>query len=240
MTVLSQAMKIVAKEIKQDKFMVLWTIIFMTYMTISFSIMLDNAFKEVTYDPFIDFMLLLFAPMLGFTFSRRAFRYLNEDSYTQMLYFYRSIPVPPEAVMVSRGIMGLCSFLINGMIFFGGIYLLGSSLESAIGLSSFIAFSISWIGIGLLINGLYVYFEIMRTGKGYFWIMLLVFVAIGLIVLITFMLGSRFSLFEHLVNSSREYSLLSPTMWISLITGLIGYIGLCWMAYRRMRLRDLT
>ena len=71
----------------------------MVYMGFATSVIIDNQFEHLDeyINPFTDFMLVFYAPLLGFLFSRRSFRYLNEDSYTRMLYFtgvYRFRPRP--------------------------------------------------------------------------------------------------------------------------------------------------
>lgn len=241
MQIVSQAMRILAKDVKNDKRQMLWAIIFMIYMATAFSFFVNSMFEEPKYvNPFADGMMLIFSPMLGFYFSRRSFKYISEDSYTQMLYYYRSIPVPTEAVIMSRALMGLGAFTVNGILFFSVIYAMGGELRSSLDLAGFIAFGLSWIGIGILINGIYIYFEFMRVGKSYLLFSFLITALISISIGILFLLGIRFSLFYFLIESSRQWKLLSPVMWGSLVLGLLGYILFCYLTLKRMRLRDLS
>lgn len=234
-------MRIISKDLRNDKLQIIWSIIFMLYMATVLSFFMNSMFQEPDYlNPLADFLMFIFMPMLGFIFSRRAFKYLSEDSYTQMLYYYRSIPVPTEAVIMSRAIMGLGAFIMNGSIFFGGTYLFAADLRANMDVASYMAFGLTWIGLGILINGCYIYFEFMRHGKSYMWTNFLITLVIAVVIIGLFFLGVRFSLFNHLIGESDKWKLLSPYMWGSLITGIIGFSLMCRLTYKRMRLRDLS
>lgn len=243
MQIVNHALKIVSRDIKCDKFQWLWTIIFMIYMSITFSFMINSFFKDhhEFFNPFVDFLMLLVSPMMGFFFSRRSFKYLSEDSYTQMLFYYRSIPVPTEVVILSRAFMGLSAFVLNGIVFFGVTYAIASDLRSYMDLAAYASFGISWIGIGILIHGLFIYFEFMSSGKAYFWFTILLMFIFGVIMLgLVFVGGFKISLFDYFVFASYKWKLLSPVMWGSLALGLTGYILMCRLTYKRMQLRDLS
>lgn len=238
----SHAMKIISKDMKCDKFQWLWTIIFMLYLSVTFSFLINSLFEDQDYfNPFADFLMLVLAPLLGFFFSRRSFKYLNEDSYTQMLYYYRSIPVPTEAVILSRAFMCLMAFVMNGIVFFGVTYAIGSDLRAYMDLAAYISFGISWIGVGFLIQGLFIYFEFMKSGKVYFWINLLLMFIFAVVLLGLVFIGKmQISLFGLFVVSSYKWKLLSPVMWGSLAIGLTGFILMCRLTFKRMQLRDLS
>lgn len=237
----SQAMKIISKDLRNDKLQIVWTIIFMLYMATVLSFFVNSMFQEPEFvNPFADFLMLVFIPMLGFIFSRRSFKYLTEDSYTQMLFYYRSIPVPTEAVIMSRALMGIGAFIVNGTIFFGVTYAIASDLRANMSLASYVAFGLTWIGIGILINGSYVYFECMKNGKSYFWTNFLFTLVFAISILGLFFIGFRFSLFNYLIDVSGKWKLLSPYMWGSLIIGILGYALMCRLTYKRIRLRDLS
>lgn len=237
----SQAMRIISKDFMNDKLQIIWTILFMLYMATVSSFFINSMFQESDYlNPFADFLMFIFCPMLGFIFSRRAFKYLNEDSYTQMLFYYRSIPVPAGAVIMSRALMGLSAFIVNGAIFFGVTYAIAADLRANMSLAGYLAFVLTWIGIGILINGLYIYFEFMKNGRAYFWIVTLLMLIFSICIIGLFVVGVRFSLFNFLIGESYKWRLLSPYMWGSLIIGISGYALMCLLTYKRMKLRDLS
>lgn len=234
-------MKIVSKEIKSDKLQMLWTIVFILYMAVTLSFFMNSMFEERDYiNPTADVLMLIFIPMLGFYFSRRSFKYLTEDSYTQMLYYYRSIPVPAEAVIVSRIFMGLLAFAINGIIFFGVIYVLADDLRYSMDLMAYISFGLTWIGIGILTTGLLIYFEFMKSGKVYCLITFLLMTIIAVVLWLLFIAGIRFSLFDYITTASKRRELLSPVMWSSLVIGIAGFAGMCRLTLNHMKQRDLS
>lgn len=241
MQVVSQAMKIVSKEMKSDKLQILWTFVFIMYMAVTLSFFMNSMFEERDYiNPMADFVMLMLSPMLGFYFSRKSFKYLTEDSYTQMLYYYRSIPVPAEAVIVSRAFMALLAFVVNGIIFFGVIYVIADDLRYSMDLMAYISFGLTWIGIGILITGLLIYFEFMKSGKVYCLITFLVMIIIAVVLLLLFISGIRFSLFDYIATASARWKLLSPVMWSSLVIGVGGFAGMCRLTLNHMKQRDLS
>ncbi|WP_054957666.1 hypothetical protein [Paenibacillus dakarensis] len=242
MQTVNQAMKIISKDIKNDKMQVVWTIVFTLYMGVVLSFNINSMFQEAEYvnNPFSDFLMLIFSPMMGYYISRRTFKYLNEDSFTQMLSYYRSIPVPMKSVIMSRALMGIIGFIVNGIIFFGITYAIAADLQASMDLAEYAVFGLTWIGIGILINGFYIYMEFTRSGKAYFWLNILLFVIIALVIIGLFISGARFSMFSYFVDASKEWKWLSPCMWGSLIIGISGYVLFCRLTYQRVRLRDLS
>ncbi len=238
--VLHNAMKIVKKDFASDKLQIVWTMLFMVYMGFATSVIIDNQFEHLDeyVNPFTDFILVFYAPLLGFLFSRRSFRYLNEDSYTRMLYFYRSIPVPASAIFVSRIMNSLIAFAINGIVLFGLIYAIGNHIRVAMDIPSYIAFILTWIGIGFLITGPYIYWEHMCSGKRYFGNSILVMVLTSGTAVILSLLG--YSIFDFVVRASIQWGLLSPVMWGSLIVGLASMLLLSKLTYIRQQTRDLS
>lgn len=239
--VVSQAMKIVTKELRSDRLQLLWSLIFMIYLGVIMSMMVERiAAERSVINPFADFMLIFFSPMLGLSFSRRSFRYLNEDSYTQMLYYYRFIPVPAAAVVLSRAIFGILAFAVNSTVFFGVMYLISGNLRELVSIQAYISFSLTWLGIGILLHGVFIYLELLKNGKSYFWINILLQVTLVVTLFILFYAGLRFSWARLFLDISQEHGLLSPLAWGALITGLAGYAGMSQLTYKRMLRRDLT
>ena len=213
----------------------------MFYMAAALSFLMDSVFEKPDhFNPFQDFMILMISPMLGFHFTRKSFRYLNEDSYTQMLYYYRMIPVPPEAVIVSRAIIGLGAFALNGLLFFGITYAIAGNMRASMNLTAYISFGLTWIGIGILVNGLYIYWEYMKSGKAYFGYTMLFNALIAAVLILQFLAGVRFSLMEYVADTSLRQGLLSPLMWGALVLGLTVFILMCRLTLRRMQTRDLS
>lgn len=238
--VFHNAMKIVKKDFASDKLQIIWTILFMLYMGFATSVVINVQFEHLDEynNPFVDFIMVLFAPFVGFLFNRKSFKYLNEDSYTRMLYFYRSIPVPASAIFVSRIINSLIAFAINSIVFYGIIYAIGNHLRSVMDIPSYIAFMLTWVGVGFLLTGPYIYWESMSSGKVYLrnTVILNFFIAGSVAVLS--LLG--YSIFEFSANAAMQWGLLSPVMWGALIAGLASMMLMSKLTYTRQQTRDLS
>ncbi|WP_254778241.1 hypothetical protein [Paenibacillus sp. cl141a] len=233
-------MKIVKKDFASDKLQIIWTILFMLYMGFATSVVINVQFEHLDEynNPFVDFIMVLFAPFVGFLFNRKSFKYLNEDSYTRMLYFYRSIPVPASAIFVSRIINSLIAFAINSIVFYGIIYAIGNHLRSVMDISSYIAFMLTWVGAGFLLTGPYIYWESMSSGKVYLRNTVLLNLFIAGSVAVLSLLG--YSIFEFSANAAMKWGLLSPVMWGSLIAGLASMLLMSKLTYTRQQTRDLS
>ncbi|KOR76907.1 hypothetical protein AM231_23555 [Paenibacillus solani] len=238
--VLHNAMKIVKKDFASDKFQMIWTVLFMLYMGFAAGVAINEQFdhSQGFTSLFVDFIMVLFAPFLGFLFTRRSFKYLSEDSYTRMLYFYRSIPVPASAIFVARVVNSLIAFGINSLVYYGFIYALGNHLRDAMTIPEYIAFALTWVGIGLLLTGPNIYWEHMCRGKIYLRNNLfMTAVTVGPIIILN-LLG--FSIFRFAANASMRWGLLSPVMWGSLIVGLGTLVLMSRLTYLRQQTRDLS
>ncbi|MFB4323923.1 MULTISPECIES: hypothetical protein [Paenibacillus] len=238
--VIHNAMKIVKKDFASDKLQIIWNILFMLYMGFATSVVINVQFEHLDEynNPFVDFIMVLFAPFVGFLFNRKSFKYLNEDSYTRMLYFYRSIPVPASAIFVSRIINSLIAFAINSIVFYGIIYAIGNHLRGVMDIPSYIAFMLTWVGVGFLLTGPYIYWENMCSGKVYLRNTVLMSLLLSGLIAVLSLLG--YSIFEFAANAAMKWSLLSPVMWGSLIAGLASMLLMSKLTYTRQQTRDLS
>ena len=59
-------MKIVKKDYTSDKLQIIWTILFMLYMGLSTSVVINVQFEHLDEynNPFVDFIMVLFAPFV--------------------------------------------------------------------------------------------------------------------------------------------------------------------------------
>lgn len=238
--VLHNAMKIVKKDFASDKLQFIWTILFMLYMGFAASVAINEQFehlKEYT-SLFVDFIMVIFAPFMGMLFTRKSFKYLSEDSYTRMLYFYRSIPVPSSAIFVSRFINSLIAFGVNSLVYYGFIYAIGNHLRGTMAIPEYIAFALTWVGIGFLLTGPNIYWEHMCSGKIYLRNNFLMMGATVVPIITLSLLG--YSIFRFTANASMKWGLLSPVMWGSLIIGLGTMVLMSRLTYLRQQTRDLS
>ncbi|MEF2966198.1 hypothetical protein V3851_10185 [Paenibacillus sp. M1] len=229
------AWAIFMKDLRIDRLYLLWNVIFMVYMGVMLSIMFQPRVEEnLLIHPTVDFLMLLLFPLIGFYFSRRSFNYFKEDSYTQMLLFYRTLPIPVSTIIKSRLIQLFTAILFNGLILFATIYFLSNVFDLKLSLEQYIAFALTWIGFSLAVNGVYIYLELTCKGRTYLWATFLIVIVSVLVSIVVSLYGG--SLFKISLNLSRGYGLLSPLMWGALAGGLL-ILGLLSGATRRKLVR---
>lgn len=141
--------------------------------------------------------------------------------------------------MKSRHLQLITSTIFNGFIFFGTIFLIHWiwKLDMNMGIVQFIAFAVTWLGYTLCINGLYIYMELLKKGKVYFWLsMILMLGTVVVSVAISIFNGS---LVRYTIDLSVRYSLLSPLMWGSLLIGFVMLYLMGILTVRKLNDRDL-
>ena len=232
---------IIRSDFRGDKLKVLGTfvttIIFMGYLAGMTSLVTNDVLADQDRTMIADFLFLSFIPLLGFSFSRRSMKYWSEDSYTRMLAYLRSLPIPITVVLTRRKFQAIGSFALNGTLFFGIVYLLGENFRKELALPSFIAFAITWIGVGLIVSGLYIFIEYLFSGKAYLGLtVLIVVVSWGISFLV--LLGGG-NLFLYSISISKEWGLLSPIMWGSLLLGTISVQLFSKWTIHRLKSRNL-
>ncbi|CAH1056430.1 hypothetical protein [Paenibacillus pseudetheri] len=233
---------IIRSDFRGDKLKVLGTfvttIIFVGYLAGMTSLVTNDVLADQDRTMIADFLFLSFIPLLGFSFSRRSMKYWSEDSYTRMLAYLRSLPIPITVVLTRRKFQAIGSFALNGTLFFGIVYLLGENFRKELALPSFIAFAITWIGVGLIVSGLYIFIEYLFSGKAYLALtVLIVVVSWGISFLV--LLGGG-NLFLYSISISKEWGLLSPIMWGSLLLGTISVQLFSKWTIHRLKSRNLV
>lgn len=218
-----------------DRFNWIWTFLFTVYTGLICGSLMHGAVENKGYTLLGDNMFLIFVPFLGFFFSRRSFRYLQEDSYTQMLAYMRRLPVPTVAILWNRIIQMLITFLINGLVFFSIIYLAGGK---GLGLSGVLAFAVTWIAYGLFINALFIFWEFSTSGKRYFVLMMIMFVICIGGALVAAILDQN--LIKITMQQSAAYGLLAPLMWGTLLVGAVSLAVSFKLTYKQLLKRDLS
>lgn len=82
------------------------TVIFMCYLGGMTSLVANDVLGEQDRTMITDFLFLSFIPLLGLTFSRRSMKYWSEDSYTKMLVYLRTLPIPAAVILSRRKLQG--------------------------------------------------------------------------------------------------------------------------------------
>ncbi|MDT0125218.1 hypothetical protein Q9R46_21310 [Paenibacillus sp. RRE4] len=232
-----QAWWLTRNEYRKDKLQWLWSAVFMIYTGSMSGVLLIGQEQSDFINPVVDAFFLIMLPLQGFLFSRRSFRYIQEDSYTQMLAYYRRLPIPNETVMWSRLQQALIGFVYNGLFFYGSLYAVRlHTLDFT--WDQYLAFALSCTGYGLLITGLYIYGEFLLSGKKYL-LLSFMFLPIGIVTSILIRFSGNYG-FWYVIQYSKWWGLLSPVMWIAVVAGLATLWVVSRSTLKKLALRDLS
>ncbi|QWU16695.1 hypothetical protein SAMN04487895_12310 [Paenibacillus sophorae] len=216
----------------------LFSIVVMSYLAGLMGLLANSSVNTYQSSALADYLLLATVPILGFTYSRRAIKYWREDPYTRMLAYLRSLPIPLNVVMCRRKLQSVICFALNGTLFFGLIYTLAGHLRDSLSPLGYVVFSFTWIGYGLAVTGLYIFIEFLYSGKAYFWLVLLMMlIAFGGAMLVKFSGGN---LLFYSISCSKEWGLLSPLMWGTLLVGTVSVQLFSKWTIVRLKSRDLV
>ncbi|WIV19638.1 ABC-2 transporter permease [Paenibacillus polygoni] len=240
-TMWKQAWWLTKTGLKRDRLNWIWTILFTLYTAaITGSFLTGTGLREMeaqVHTIVADNIFLLFVPFLGFFFTRRSLHYIQNDSYTQMLSYMRRLPIPASIIIWSRILQMMVAFAVNSVIFFTLIYFLVLRAEH-FRFDQVLAFSLIWIGYGIIANAFYIYWEFVVNGKAYFILGIVSFIAIFLIALTAAILDWNLILFS--IEHSQQWGLLAPGMWIMLVSGILLTIFSFKRTKKKMLVRDVS
>lgn len=210
----------------------------MIYTGVMVGIMLDGQTKAFEFlSPFSDFMLMMLIPMSGFYFSRRSFHYIRDDSYTKMLWYYRTLPIPIDTIMKSRLIQLVSSLVGNGLILYTTLYISSSYLHTELNIGQMLLFIVTWSGFALFINGFYIYFELLFSGRKYLWMTFLILLLTTALVVTFNLLG--FHLTTAVIQSVKTQGAGSTYMWSIIVIGVVFLSTMLRIVKNKLQVRDL-
>ncbi|MBP1906899.1 putative membrane protein [Paenibacillus turicensis] len=226
------------RDVITDRLYLIWSLVFMIYTGVMVGIMLDGQTKAFEIlSPFSDFMLMVLIPMSGFYFSRRSFHYIRDDSYTKMLWYYRTLPIPIDTIMKSRLIQLVSSLVGNGLILYTTLYISSSYLHTELNIGQMFLFILTWSGFALFINGFYIYFELLFSGRKYLWLTFLILLFTTALV-VTFNLLD-FHLTTAVIQSVKTQGAGSTYMWSMIVVGVIFLSIMLRIVRNKLQIRDL-
>ncbi|MET3211562.1 UNVERIFIED_CONTAM: magnesium-transporting ATPase (P-type) [Paenibacillus sp. PvR008] len=239
MTIMKQAWMITRQDFRNNPYVMLWTLLFIMYLGVTMSFVVSMQLGESgALNPAADFVMVVLIPFLGYIYNRRAFKYLQEDSYTHMLAFLRILPIPVSAVIMSRIQQAVLAFIVNSVVFFILLFTFSGTLRVYEGTGFFVSFALTWIGYGMLIHAIYIHLEFLKKGTAYFWLSLVIMLVCGIIATVVRIYGVN--LVSTTAYFSKKWQLLSPVMWGALAAGAIGMFVSYRMTLRRLLKRDLA
>ncbi|MDO7906642.1 hypothetical protein Q5741_09435 [Paenibacillus sp. JX-17] len=240
MSTFKQAWLITRREVSIDRLLFLWSLLFMIYTGGVIGSLIRSAVQQPEWlSLMVDFMMMAFVPFTAFFFSRRSFKYLQEDSYTQMLAYMRILPIPVKAVIVSRVQQLLIAVVLNGIVFYGIMYVAVFTGNPSVhtDVISYLGFVLTWVGYTMIVNGLYIYLEFLNHGKKYFWTSLVV-MAFALVAAAAAK-WMDVNVLKWTMSVSRDWGLASPLMWVSLLAGALILRIMCGVTLKKLNRRSL-
>jgi hypothetical protein len=233
---------LIRSELRGDKLRLLFTLLFslflVGYLGFFTGLLVNESVGDNEQNMMVDYMLTAMVPILGFTYSRRSFKYWSEDSYTKMLAYLSSLPIPVSVILSKRKLQALLSFGLNGILFFGLMYALGGDLRTEISPLPYIVFALTWIGYGLVMTGVYIAIEFLYSGKMYCWLTALIMLLSVVLSAVVKLSGGN--LLFYSISVSKGYGWLSPLMWGTLLAGAVSVQLFSGWTKRRLLKRDLV
>ncbi|MDO3412617.1 hypothetical protein QWJ34_22820 [Saccharibacillus sp. CPCC 101409] len=233
-----QAWLIVVRELRIDRYYLLASLLFILYMAVFAGLMISALDREPRFSLLADLLFWLAVSGIGYYFSKRIFKYITQDSYTHMLAYYRTLPIPPQALALARILQMVMSFIVNGIVFFGLMYTLYGELRQLLGIGAYIGFALTWTGLALLTNALYIVMECLMKGKAYFWYSFVLMIGVTAIMLILRLTGIH--PLEESIRTSARLGMASPVMWLLLAAGIASAYWAYRTIVRRLPKRNLA
>ncbi|WP_259391724.1 hypothetical protein [Paenibacillus thiaminolyticus] len=194
---LKDAWMLVKTDLLRFKWGALFTLLFSCYMGAISTLLLNgllNSDQEgdtLVLRAVVDFVYLLTLPNLGFFFSRRNTRYLQEDSYTKWMRKLRILPIDVGTIALSRYMMLAVAFVLNMTVFFTFQLMLSDSLQSTFSPLSLVAFVLVLTAYSIVVQTVYIQFELGKHAGSYLRLIFIVmFIILALSVIVTLSGGS--------------------------------------------------
>lgn len=233
-----QVWLILGREFKIDRYYLLGSLLFIVYMGFFGGLMMGQLREQPGLSFLANMMFWIIASMIGYYFSRRIAKYIAEDSYTNTLAYYRSLPIGVEALVWARIAQLLLATLFNGILLFTIMYLSAAGLREQLDLGAYVVFALTWTGFGLLLNSLYIAMEFLLRGRAYFWNSLILMAVLMLTALALHLSGVH--VVASSISMSAERGAASPAMWVLLALGAAGVCAAYGFIKRGVPRRDLA
>ncbi|MFD0712772.1 ABC-2 transporter permease [Paenibacillus sp. GCM10027626] len=131
-----------------------------------------------------DFVFLTVIPSLGFTMNFAALRYWKNDTYSNKLAYWRTLPISLNSIVFARMALLVVILILMSLFYFSLEYVLLKQMQDMMGFSQYLNFVLFWVGYALLMGSTYMYWELSSNGKTYFMICWAYFLVYGALLLI--------------------------------------------------------
>lgn len=236
-----QAWLITKTDLGRSKLGVLASIIINVFFALSVYSFWNGVQLKAGVEPLNHFLLdyvgIIAVTNLGFIFSARHLKYMENDSYRNYLRKLRTMPIDIRTVVSTRFFQtGLYTF-INGISYFSILYILMLAYDKqAVSLLTYIVFIAVMLCISLFMHTIYIGFEWTQSGRGYFYAILGIVLFYFLFSILLYLSGTNLTL--SIMFLAEHYTLMTLTASV-LGLGILGVLGYR-TAYRLLKKLDLA
>jgi hypothetical protein len=194
---------------------------------------LRNQSTERFYSAFFaDYLFLLVLAVLGANTILRYYTRSWRDNSSSRLAFLGGLPISAGALVGSRALCMLSTFVLGSLAFFLPVYFL-SNLGEELGAGAYLSFCGVWVGYGLLGAGLWLLLEFGVSDRGYSAIFFC-FALTLMVAVIVLDWEAGLSLVERTAQLSQSgFGALSSIL--SILAGGAAFVLLARAAVRRIR-----
>ncbi|BBI31512.1 hypothetical protein [Cohnella abietis] len=226
---------------KRERLGFLFTFIFAIYLGSINSASINGSLgdEEIpkVLNALMDWLYLTMFPIFGLAMNKSILAMWRDDHYSKRLAQLRTMPIPLASIVQARFLQTAFTMPVIGTVFIITQYLLSPNLRDAVSPMQLLVVDIIWIAYSLIINALYIWFELGFKGKRYvqFYLGFMLFMAIICAILT---LQGVYLVHEVLWIVLEGYSAVAIALLV------IVAIVVIWMCYRatisRVRTRSMT
>jgi hypothetical protein len=216
------------------------TLLFALYMGAVLSLSIDEIVAGENVNRFfyglVDWIYLTMLPVFGLAMNRSALGMWRKDVYSKRIAYWRTMPIPVAAIVLSRLLQSTIALSVIGVFFVALQYVLAPHLRAEFTLPQWLESGAIWLCYAFVINALYLLLELGYNGKKYvqwyFGYMGLSAIAVTLLNL----WGAN--LFTKLLNLTDHGPYVVVLIGMALLALVVTWVG-CRMTIVRIRSRSI-
>lgn len=178
------AWHIAKHELTREWIGIVITVLFCLYLALITTAAYNDEEKIMSW--LLDMIFIVTFPSLAFVMNKTTMRFWRDDTHTNKLAEWRTLPIPLTHLVIGRLLQLVIVQTLALTIFFTIQYLLVDRLHDRISVGAYILFALFWYFYALSMAVAYVYWEIGHTGKAY---ALFCYISVVVFVLVSALIG---------------------------------------------------
>ncbi|MFC5699687.1 ABC-2 transporter permease [Cohnella faecalis] len=156
-------------QLKSDWLGFVLTLLFVLYSGGLISVTLNDVLTDPetpkNANGLIDWMYLCLFPAFGLLINKNSISVWRNNTYHKRLSHWRTMPIPAEAIVLSRWLQAAVMVPLNGLVYLFLQYAISSGLRAEATAIQWLENAIVWIGYGLVVNAFFIFLELGYDGK---------------------------------------------------------------------------